>query len=103
MQKRANQIGWRIVARLDARWALNGAKTGAGSLGGAGGLAKRGRAEGMMPEAGPRVAEAGWHQPAEIGPAGQRHNVEVGRGLPTSAPHERHGKIFRSGDNTGGA
>jgi hypothetical protein len=81
MQKHANQIGWRIAARLDAGWALNGAKTGAGSRGGAGCLAKRGRADGMMPEAGPRVAEAGWHQPAEIGPAGQRHNLEGGARL----------------------
>ena len=81
MQKHANRIGWRIAARLDAGWALNGAKTGAGSLGGAGCLAKRGRADGMMPEAGPRVAEAGWHHPAEIGPAGQRHNLEGGARL----------------------
>jgi hypothetical protein len=48
------------------------ADSGAGSRGGAGCLAKRGRADGMMPEAGPRVAEAGWHQPAEIGPAGHQ-------------------------------
>jgi hypothetical protein len=45
-----------------------------------GGLAKRGRADGVIPEAGPRVAEAGWHTPAEIGPAGREHNTTARRG-----------------------
>jgi hypothetical protein len=29
----------------------------------------------MIPEAGPRVAEAGWHTPAEIGPAGHQTSL----------------------------
>ena len=45
---------------------------GTGSRGGTGCLTKRGRADGMMPEAAPRVADAGWHQPAYNGPAGHQ-------------------------------
>ncbi len=48
------------------------ADSGAGSRCGAGILGKRGRADGVMPEAGPRVADARWQQPAEIGPYGHQ-------------------------------
>ena len=100
MQKHANRIGWRIAARLDAGWALKGADTGAGSRCGAGILGKRGRADGVMPEAGPRVADAGWQQPAEIGPDGQRVNVEGGARLTDIVPHERDGQVLRPCDDT---
>ena len=72
------------------------AQAGHGPRGGAGGLAKRGRADGMIPEAGPRVAEAGGHSPAESGPAGREHNVEGGVRLTDVVPHERDGKVLRS-------
>ena len=57
---------------------LSSANAGAGSRRGAGCVGKRGRADGIMPEAGPRVADAGWVDPADIGPAGQRHNAKEG-------------------------
>jgi hypothetical protein len=98
MQRRASLFGWRIAARLDAGLALNTADAGPGPRGGGGGLAKRGRADGLIPEAGPRVAEAGWHTPAEIGPAGREHNVEGGARLTDVVPHERDGKILLSRD-----
>ena len=89
MQKHANPIGWRIATGLDARLALHTANAGPVPRGGGGGLAKRGRADGMIPEAGPRVAEAGWLSPAESGPAGREHNVEGGARLTDVVPHER--------------
>jgi hypothetical protein len=89
MQKRANRFGWRIAAQLNAGWALKGANTGAGSRCGAGILGKRGRADGVLPEAGPRVADAGWHKPSVIGPDGHLVNVggwgEAYRHRPTRA------------------
>jgi hypothetical protein len=71
MQKRANRRGWPITARLKAGVVLKTAELGSGSRSGAGCLGKRGRAEGVMPQAGPRVAEAGWHHAAGLGPCGQ--------------------------------
>jgi hypothetical protein len=59
---------------------------------------RMGRADGVIPEAGPRVAEAGWHTPAEIGPAGREHNVEGGARLTDVVPHKRDGKILRARD-----
>jgi len=99
MQKHANRNGWHIAARLDARWALNDANSGAGSRCGAGILGKRGRADGVMPEAGPRVADARWQQPAEIGPDGQRVNVEGGARLTDIVPHERDRQVLRPSDD----
>ena len=72
MPKRANRRGWPVAARLEAGVALMFGEPGSGSQSGAGCLVKRGRAEGHKPEAGPRVAEAGWHQAADFGPCGQR-------------------------------
>ena len=71
---------------------------GSGSQSGAGCLVKRGRAEGHKPQAGPRVAEAGWHQSADFGPCGHQASLApkltVALDLKIKFEHRAVGRIY---------